>query len=625
MNKKEKISIGGRSLIFNLVFVALNLSGLTLMVIGSHDAFAEQYMLYNTIGLILIILSIGGMMLFKGKLLMSSIARVFVGGLFIVSGLVKANDPLGFSYKLEEYFEDGALAYRIKELFGAPGFSMEFLMQYAVALSILICIAEIVLGVLTILGGKIKLVSYLLMFMMLFFTFLTWHTANCDGTVKFKDHDTYAMNDPIAQMKIKEAKTNKNLKIISKTKTELVVQEMKLPQCVDDCGCFGDALKGSVGRSLTPNESLWKDIVLLYLVTWIFIAQWKIRPNTARENVIYVLASLGVVTFFSWVFGWYFPILFAVISLFVALWIKVSGGKILGNYWGSALMVTIISSVMVGYVLNWEPLKDYRPYAVGSDLKKKMNDGIEGQYEYFYFLTDLETKKKKRVKMSEITPEMWSDTKKWKADYDTIECIVQPKNPSIMDFNPILPLADMNATERKFSLVKSVMDTSQTMMLKIWDLGYNSAMEIPVEEYSLEGFPLEEYEIRDTIYTIDPNLTEIAIKDAVINADQIVILVSKRMDEASWGNMARIKAIKRECDKKGIPFVFICNAGRPQINAFRKKYNFDVPTFVMDEIELKVISRSNPALLIVEKGVVTGKYSYRSIPGLDSFKEEFLK
>ena len=37
--------------------------------------------------------------------MMSSVARVLVGGLFIVSGLIKANDPIGFSYKLEEYFD----------------------------------------------------------------------------------------------------------------------------------------------------------------------------------------------------------------------------------------------------------------------------------------------------------------------------------------------------------------------------------------------------------------------------------------------------------------------------------------------------------------------------------------
>ena len=33
-------------------------------------------------------------------------SRIFVGILFIFSGLIKANDPLGFGYKLEEYFDE---------------------------------------------------------------------------------------------------------------------------------------------------------------------------------------------------------------------------------------------------------------------------------------------------------------------------------------------------------------------------------------------------------------------------------------------------------------------------------------------------------------------------------------
>ena len=34
-----------------------------------------------------------------------TIVRILVGVLFIISGLVKANDPLGLSYKMEEFFE----------------------------------------------------------------------------------------------------------------------------------------------------------------------------------------------------------------------------------------------------------------------------------------------------------------------------------------------------------------------------------------------------------------------------------------------------------------------------------------------------------------------------------------
>ena len=36
-------------------------------------------------------------------------SRIFVGVLFIFSGFIKLNDPLGFSFKLEEYFSEGVL------------------------------------------------------------------------------------------------------------------------------------------------------------------------------------------------------------------------------------------------------------------------------------------------------------------------------------------------------------------------------------------------------------------------------------------------------------------------------------------------------------------------------------
>ena len=105
---REKLTLEGRSLIFNIVFVVLNLVGLTFLVLAYHESTGVNAVLFKMIGWIAMMLSIGGLIIFKGRLMMSSVARVLVGGLFIVSGLVKANDPLGFSYKLEEYFEDGA-------------------------------------------------------------------------------------------------------------------------------------------------------------------------------------------------------------------------------------------------------------------------------------------------------------------------------------------------------------------------------------------------------------------------------------------------------------------------------------------------------------------------------------
>ena len=43
------------------------------------------------------------------KSFLTRIAQVLVGGLFIFSGFVKMNDPVGFSFKLEEYFSEEVL------------------------------------------------------------------------------------------------------------------------------------------------------------------------------------------------------------------------------------------------------------------------------------------------------------------------------------------------------------------------------------------------------------------------------------------------------------------------------------------------------------------------------------
>lgn len=615
-----KITIAGRSLVFNIFFVLVNLAGVTLLTMGSHINFESSSAWMTLVGLALILVSGFMLFVFKGRLMMSSVARVLVGGLFIVSGLVKANDPIGFSYKLEEYFEDGALAYRIKELFGTPGFSLEYFIQYALALSVIICVAEIILGVFIIIGGKIKLVMYLSVFMMLFFTFLTWHTANCDGSKKFLDRDTYSMTDPIAEMKITEATTNKDVKIVSQSSKELIVDEMKLPQCVSDCGCFGDAMKGSVGRSLTPEESLWKDLVVLYLCIWIFISQWIIEPNTRKENLVFTVFSLIVVGFFSWVFSWYFPVLFAFLAIVSALWMKRSGGKLLCNYFGSKLAVTVLCAIFLFCVLRYEPMKDYRPYAVGSNLVEKMNDGKEGIYESMLRYKNSKTGEEKLFNSAskEYTDsKIWEDVD-WKYVDMVQKTIVPTKIASITEqFNPFIQVADLTPAESKLEIVQSILKENQTQIVKVKNLSSDDVYDVPMEEFTLEEYTPEYYSILDTVYQISEEFSEISLRDYVISVDQIVIVTSKNVAEANWSAVEIYKSIYEGCKKAGIPFIIVTNGSKDQLDAFRKKYNFKAPIFINDETELKAIARSNPSLMVLQKGIVAGKYSHRSTPTFD--------
>lgn len=89
-------------------------------------------------------------------------SRFFVGALFIFSGLIKANDPLGFGYKLQEYFEV---------------FHTGFLNGMATGIAILLCTLEIVLGALLLLGFWSKKVAWGLLLLIIFFTLLTFISA----------------------------------------------------------------------------------------------------------------------------------------------------------------------------------------------------------------------------------------------------------------------------------------------------------------------------------------------------------------------------------------------------------------------------------------------------------------
>lgn len=130
------------------------------------------------------------------------ISRIIVGILFIISGFVKAIDPIGFGYKLEEYF--------------APDvFDIAFLHNLALPQATFFSIFEIILGVLLLLGIFRKFTIWSLLILIVFFTFLTFYSAYFNK--------------------------------------------------VTDCGCFGDALKLEPWESFWKDIFLLTLIVIIFI------------------------------------------------------------------------------------------------------------------------------------------------------------------------------------------------------------------------------------------------------------------------------------------------------------------------------------------------------------------------
>jgi uncharacterized membrane protein YphA (DoxX/SURF4 family) len=130
-----------------------------------------------------------------------AISRILVGILFIISGLIKLNDPVGFSFKLEEYFSTGVL-------------DLPYLIPYALAISLFVVIFEVMLGVMLLIGFQVRFTIWSLLLMIIFFTFLTFYSAYFNK--------------------------------------------------VTDCGCFGDAIKLTPWESFTKDVILLGLIIVLF-------------------------------------------------------------------------------------------------------------------------------------------------------------------------------------------------------------------------------------------------------------------------------------------------------------------------------------------------------------------------
>ncbi|MBD2755816.1 DoxX family protein [Spirosoma sp. BT704] len=166
-------------------------------------------------------------------LIAARIARILVGIVFIFSGLIKLNDPVGTQIKFEEYFEVFAQDVPLLHDFFMA------LVPFTLVMSVLFCAAEVILGVALLVSYKPKVTVWLLFFLIVFFTFLTFYSAYFDR--------------------------------------------------VTDCGCFGDAIK------LKPWTSFGKDVILTILILFIMGHRNRLRArNTGWIVSLTILLTLGL-------------------------------------------------------------------------------------------------------------------------------------------------------------------------------------------------------------------------------------------------------------------------------------------------------------------------------------------
>ncbi|MCX8079867.1 MAG: DoxX family protein [Bacteroidia bacterium] len=377
--------------------------------------------------------------------------RILTGGLFIFSGFIKANDPVGFSYKLEEYFE----VFKNDTGIGL----LDWMAHGALFFSIFICALEMALGFFLIFGYRVRLTLWLLILQIIFFTFLTFYSA-CFNKVTH-------------------------------------------------CGCFGDFIK------LKPWESFWKDVVLTFFITILFGGKEQIRPVT-NPLTLHTLA---------------------VISLIVSIWFPI-------------------------YTWRHLPVFDFRPYAIGENIKKNMEyppNYQPAKYETRFLYKNLKTGEIKEFDMSNYP---WQDTLNWAHDSTMNKLVQEEKNPpKIKDFN----LMDLNGN----NLTDSLLNFKGYMF---WIVMYDLSKSTSDKEVYL-----------------------------------------------------KLNDIYRLSEKEKIPFFALTSSNAGEIDKFKHEYQIPWDFLISDGTVLKTMIRSNPGIMLIKAATVIHYWHYNDLPSFHEIKEKHMR
>ena len=417
-----------------------------------------------------------------------------VGLLFIFSGLIKANDPLGFSYKLQEYFDEFAKVESLSGIF-------ELFHSVALPLAVFLVVLESVLGVAIIARFSSKLTTSLLSVLIIFFTLLTFSTAYF-GIVK-------------------------------------------------SCGCFGDAIP------LTPWESFYKDVVLSVLIFILTIQAFKGNLNeTIIDNKDVLLATFGVLLmgFLSIKLDWIFLVIFSTLLIAIIMVNKTKNS--IPVY--ISLLLAFLFTIFSFLYLPAKDFRAYaKEKSIIEGMKTADELGLTPpEYANIYVMKNTVTGEEFKINSSEyIQNKIWEDTTlKLLETSDETVLIKEGYEPPILDFSIEFNGEDMTSsilTEKVVLLVlaydisltnpsaqeKINMLAEQLEKVGIMTIGLSASSYDVIEEFR------HEYQIMYPYCYTDPIVLKTMVR---ANPGLILLKEGVVVDKWTWRKMPKFEIINKK-------------------------------------------------------------------------------
>ncbi len=499
-----------------------------------------------------------------------SFLQNFTGGLFIFSGLVKAVDPLGTAYKMEQYFAEFETTFAgTKAAFLAPVFPA--LAEYAIAFSVFMIVFEIALGIALLNGSMKKIASWAFFLMVLFFTFLTgftYLTGYVPEGVNFFQFGQWGAYEATS---------------------------MK----VTDCGCFGDFLK------LEPRVSFLKDVFLL-IPGFIFLFSAKSFHTLEKPGMRAIAVGSAMVISLLAIYLSGYSLGLRTILVTVAL-IATQYVPMKWVVWAGAAVLTIYS--MSNYVTDI-PEVDFRPFKVDANIAERKALEEEAESNVKVLANSMTNKASGQVVVLPFDQYLqeYADYPAEEWELEQVKSDPEVPRTKISDFE----VSDLQGNDETEGILQDEGSSFMVVAYKLYGTEQQEIIMVPDTTFRTDTL------VVDTDTTYVPRVADIGQKEVrktTYSWDEDYL---KRWREEFLPKMEAAAAA-------GVrTYVITAYSDPERIASFQEELGTDITFYMADDILLKTIVRSNPGPVLMQAGTVLDKWHYRKLPAFTDIASSYL-
>ncbi len=609
--KSKRLLFEGRSMVLNVLFVAMNVFGAVFLL---QSFFVDQSAsgLFKLAGIGMFLGSAVMLFILRGFYMYAYFARLVIAVVLLISGFGKLNDPVGFAQILEQYFQDGALSLKISQFFGWSDFSLVPYTSWTLKIAISLAVGEILLSLMLLYHLLYKLAVFLLVPLLLIFSFVSFYTSTCNEAATFEHEFNIRANEGNSKDLLDRSQWDDNLTLISKTKDEYHFLEVKNHVCVNECGCLGAKNETFFGMELTPDLAFSRNLMLLLFILILFVTQFWMLPNAAFENTLYGICAWLAILIQGTLTGWFWLVILAAIILYLATNVRRFGVNFLKSSFGALLFVALLLFGILYYVISFEPLSDFRSYAIGTSISNsQIQEYQEPTIVHVYqhkFTNKVIFLKEDMINDSPIL----SDT-----NYVFLREKELKMNPFIVEpnykFRPTISVEEIQKKSIQHPLINPFLEKFAEELYRVKNKATGAEVMLYPNEFSQDMFKDTNLVIEKFI-GIHEDFTYIDVGESVVNAPLVFIWVVKDIRKILPEHWEQIRLMTQKAHDQEYDLIVI---GYQRSALWYEKSEIDQNVLVflnLEQSEVNEICRSNVCLMVLKNGVVEAKYPLRGLP-----------